>query len=122
LGSGISDGGVKDKESLIDLTVVFKKNGTKFSSYMCNSVNFQNKRVINGSKQSLCNGLLFPNRLIFITSRLTQNKSVKCRNPLTKDNDRRYIIGRRDLNPIENLWNIVKTNVERRKPKNCKGL
>ena len=27
-----------------------------------------------------------------------------------------------DLNPIENLWNIVKTNVERRKPKNCKEL
>ena len=26
------------------------------------------------------------------------------------------------LNPIENLWNIVKTNVERRKPKNCKDL
>jgi len=27
-----------------------------------------------------------------------------------------------DLNPIENLWNIVKTNVERRKPRNCKEL
>ena len=27
-----------------------------------------------------------------------------------------------DLNPIENLWNIVKTSVERRKPKNCKDL
>ena len=27
-----------------------------------------------------------------------------------------------DLNPIENLWNIVKTNVERRKPNDCKEL
>jgi len=27
-----------------------------------------------------------------------------------------------DLNPIENLWNIVKTSVERRNPKNCKEL
>ena len=27
-----------------------------------------------------------------------------------------------DLNPIENLWNIVKTNVERRKPNNFKEL
>ena len=27
-----------------------------------------------------------------------------------------------DLNPIENLWNIVKRNVEKRKPKNCKEL
>ena len=27
-----------------------------------------------------------------------------------------------DLNPIENLWNIVKTIVERRKPKNWNGL
>src|SRR6185312_9551355 len=27
-----------------------------------------------------------------------------------------------DLNPIENLWNIVKTNVERRKPGNFKEL
>ena len=58
-----------------------------------------------------------------LTSRFTQNKSVKCRNPLTKDHDKRYcIVGRRDLNHIENLWNIVKTNVERRKPKNCKDL
>jgi len=74
---------------------------------MCNSVNFQNKRVINGSKQSLCNGLPFPNRLIFNL----------LRNQLTKDDDKRYyIIGRRDLNinPIENLWNIVKTNVNQK--------
>ena len=27
-----------------------------------------------------------------------------------------------DLNPIENLWNIVKSNVERRMPKNCGEL
>src|SRR3954470_22401281 len=27
-----------------------------------------------------------------------------------------------DLNPIENLWNIVKTNVERRRPKNLDNL
>jgi len=27
-----------------------------------------------------------------------------------------------DPDPIENLWNIVKTNVERRKPKNCRKL
>jgi len=27
-----------------------------------------------------------------------------------------------DTDPIENLWNIVKTNVERRKPKNCRKL
>ena len=33
-----------------------------------------------------------------LTSRFTQNKSVKCRNPSTKDNDKRYyIIGRRAL-------------------------
>ena len=27
-----------------------------------------------------------------------------------------------DLNPIENLWNIVKRNVEKRMPKNCDEL
>ena len=27
-----------------------------------------------------------------------------------------------DLNPIENLWSIVKRNVERRMPKNCDEL
>jgi hypothetical protein len=27
-----------------------------------------------------------------------------------------------DLNPIENLWSIVKTNVERRMPRNCEEL
>ena len=27
-----------------------------------------------------------------------------------------------DLNPIENLWGIVKTNVEKRMPKNCDDL
>ena len=27
-----------------------------------------------------------------------------------------------DLNPIENLWNIVKSNVEKRLPKNLKNL
>ena len=27
-----------------------------------------------------------------------------------------------DPDPIENLWNIVKTNVERRKPKNYRKL
>ena len=27
-----------------------------------------------------------------------------------------------DLNPIENLWCIVKNNVERRMPKNCEEL
>ena len=27
-----------------------------------------------------------------------------------------------DLNPIENLWSIVKTRVERRMPKNCHEL
>ncbi|PKC03761.1 hypothetical protein RhiirA5_296075, partial [Rhizophagus irregularis] len=27
-----------------------------------------------------------------------------------------------DLNPIENLWSIVKTSVEKRMPKNCEEL
>ena len=82
---------------------------------MCDSVNFQNKRVINGSRTTISKQTYFQ-----LTSRFTQNKSVKCRNPLTKNNDKRYyIIGRRDPNPI---GNIVKTNVERRKPKNCKEL
>jgi len=65
----------------------------------------------------------FQTDLFSTYSRFTQNESVKCRNPLTKDHDKRYcIVGRRDLNHIENLWNIAKTNVERRKPKNCKEL
>src|SRR5262245_12718536 len=27
-----------------------------------------------------------------------------------------------DLNPIENLWNIIKRNIEKRMPKNCDEL
>ena len=66
-----------DKVNILLCESGVQKKGTKFSSYMCNSVNFQNKRVINGSKQSLCNGLPFPNRLIFNLLRALPKQKCK---------------------------------------------